>query len=86
MIDLTSFAHPRAAVMGLSVAATGVSLFGWLHLRAPVPFHYGGICGHGPAEPHCLGCYIAAAMVVTGLACALDPRSAKALRALARAA
>ena len=86
MADGMLFTRPHAGpAMGL--AATGLGLLGWLHLRAPVPFHYGGICGHGPAEPHCLGCYVAAAMIVGGLACALDPRSraAKALGALARA-
>ena len=57
-----------AAASGLSVSAFGTAALEWL-MRAPVS-PYGPICGHGATEPHCAACYVAAAMVLGGLAAA----------------
>lgn len=77
MFDRLPFVPRLGSLGGLAWAALGFGLFAWLHASAAVPFHYGSICGHGPSEPHCAGCYIAAAMVATGLVAALSNRDSR---------
>jgi hypothetical protein len=86
MFDRLAFVPSLGPVGGLAWAATGGGVFAWLHASAMVPFHYGGICGHGLAEPHCAGCYVAAAMVVTGLIAAFSSGDRPSLARLADAA
>jgi hypothetical protein len=86
MFSRFEFVPRFGPVSGLGWAALGVGLFAWLHASAAIPFHYGAICGHGPAELHCAGCYVAAAMVATGLLAALARPDSRRLLRSARAA
>jgi len=86
MSDRFSFVPHLGFPGGIAWASMGLGLFAWLHASQSAPFHYGGICGHGLAEPHCAGCYAAAAMVVTGLLAALTTSDPRRLLRTARAA
>jgi len=67
MFDRLPFAAPRPPACGLALASIGLGLFAWLHAAAALPFYYGSICGHRPTDLHCAGCYVAAAIIATGL-------------------